>query len=104
MREEAQISDAIVGVRADSCDPNVWRGIHHFCVRGVPYGGGRFKVNLIYLPMEGLDVILGMDWLASNHVVIDCEQHIVVFPNVEGLELIYRTRQRRRLKIELLAL
>ncbi|XP_027936185.1 uncharacterized protein LOC114191205 [Vigna unguiculata] len=48
----------------------------------------RFKVNLICLPMEGLDVILGMDWLASNHVVIDCGQRKVVFPNAEGLELI----------------
>ena len=50
--------------------------------------GRRFKVNLICLPMEGLDVILGMDWLASNHVVIDCGQRRVVFPDVEGLELI----------------
>ena len=25
--------------------------------------GRRFKVNLICLPLEGLDVILGMDWL-----------------------------------------
>ncbi|XP_027905603.1 uncharacterized protein LOC114165135 [Vigna unguiculata] len=32
--------------------------------------GRRFKVNLICLPMEGLDVILGMDWLSSNHVAV----------------------------------
>jgi len=25
--------------------------------------GRRFKVNLICLPMDGLDIILGMDWL-----------------------------------------
>jgi len=50
--------------------------------------GRRFKVNLICLPMEGLDVILGMDWLASNHVVIDYRQRRVVFPNAEGLALI----------------
>jgi len=50
--------------------------------------GRRFKVNLICLPMEGLDVILGMDWFASNHVVIDCGQRRVVFPDAEGLELI----------------
>jgi len=36
--------------------------------------GRRFRLNLICLPMEGLDVILGMDWLSSNHVVIDCGQ------------------------------
>ncbi|XP_027922686.1 uncharacterized protein LOC114180577 [Vigna unguiculata] len=50
--------------------------------------GRRFMVNLICLPMEGLDVILGMDWLANNHMVIDCGQRRVVFPNAEGLELI----------------
>jgi len=50
--------------------------------------GRKFNVNLICLPMEGLDVILSMDWLASNHVVIDCGQRRVVFPNAEGLELI----------------
>jgi len=54
----------------------------------IEVAGRRFKVNLICLPMEGLDVILGMDWLASNHVVIDCGQRRVVFPDAEGLELI----------------
>jgi len=50
--------------------------------------GRRFKVNLICLPIEGLDVILGMDWLSSNHVVIDCGRRRVVFPETAGLELI----------------
>ena len=50
--------------------------------------GRRFKVNLVCLPLEGLDVILGMDWLSSNHIVIDCGRHRVVFPESEGLELI----------------
>ncbi|XP_027905710.1 uncharacterized protein LOC114165251 [Vigna unguiculata] len=35
--------------------------------------GRRFKVNLVCLPQEGLDIILGMDWLSNNHVIIDCE-------------------------------
>jgi len=46
--------------------------------------GRRFKVNLICLPMEGLDVILGMDWLSSNHIVIGCRRCIVVFPDTKG--------------------
>ena len=54
----------------------------------IEVAGRKFKVNLIYLLMEGLDVILGMDWLASNHVVINCGQRRVVFPDAEGLELI----------------
>jgi len=47
-----------------------------------------FKVNLICLPMEGLYVILGMDWLSSNHVVIDCGWRRVMFSDAVGLELI----------------
>jgi len=50
--------------------------------------GRRFRLNLICLPMEGLDVILGMDWLSSNHVVIDCGQRKIEFPDTVGLELI----------------
>jgi len=50
--------------------------------------GRKFKVNLICLPMEGLDVILGMDWLSSNHVVINCRQRGVVFSDAAGLKLI----------------
>ncbi|XP_027915913.1 uncharacterized protein LOC114175332 [Vigna unguiculata] len=50
--------------------------------------GRRFRLNLICLPMQGLDVILGMDWLSSNHVVIDCGQRKIVFPDTVGLELI----------------
>ena len=50
--------------------------------------GRRFKVNLLCLPLEGLDVILGMDWLSNNHVIIDYGRHSLVFPKHEGLELI----------------
>jgi len=50
--------------------------------------GCKFKLNLICLPIEGLDVILRMDWLSSNHVLIDCGRRRVVFPDTVGLELI----------------
>jgi len=50
--------------------------------------GRRFKVNLVCLPLEGLDVILGMDWLSNNHIIIDCGRRSLVFPEHEGLELI----------------
>jgi len=50
--------------------------------------GRRFKVNLICLPLEGLEVILGMDWLSINHVVIDCGRRRVVFLEAQGVELI----------------
>ena len=34
--------------------------------------GRKYRVNLICLPLVGLDVILGMDWLSANHILIDC--------------------------------
>jgi len=54
--------------------------------------GHRFKVNLVCLSLEGLDVILGMDWLSNNHIIIDCGRRILVFPEHEGLELISAQR------------
>jgi len=54
MCEEAWTYDARVGVRAFSHDASVWRRIHHFYVRGVPYGGGRPQVHAeSYLPADG---------------------------------------------------
>ena len=36
--------------------------------------GHVYKVNVICLPLQGLDVILGMDWLSANRVLIDCQE------------------------------
>ena len=35
-------------------------------------------VNLIPLAIQHFDVILGMDWLAENHGVIDCDCKVVL--------------------------
>jgi len=58
----------------------------------IEVAGRRFKVNLICLPMKGLDVILGMDSLSVNHIVIDYRQRNVVFPEAVSLELISAQR------------
>jgi len=50
--------------------------------------GRKFKVNLICLLMEGLDVILGMDWLSSNQSDTGDGWCRVVFPNTEGPKMI----------------
>ena len=57
-------------------------------------------MNLICLPMEGLDVILGMDWLSGNHVVIDCGRRSVIFPETLGLELISAQKGIREVEAE----
>ncbi|XP_027941006.1 uncharacterized protein LOC114194792 [Vigna unguiculata] len=60
--------------------------------------GHRYKVNLVCLPLEGMDVILGMDWLSNNHIIIDCGRRNLVFPEHEGLELISSRKLRKRYK------
>ncbi|XP_017434517.1 uncharacterized protein LOC108341327 [Vigna angularis] len=59
------------------------------CARcSVVVEGRPFKVNLICLPLQGLDVILGMDWLSANHILIDCGEKKLVFPEEEGAVLL----------------
>lgn len=41
--------------------------------------GRKFKVNLISLPLQDLDVILGMNWMSTNHILINCGQQKLVF-------------------------
>ena len=50
--------------------------------------GLMYKVNLIYLPLQELEVILGMDWFFANCIVIDCQEKRLLFPNSEEPELI----------------
>jgi len=40
-------------------------------------------VNLICLPLQELKVILGMDWLSTNRILIDCREKRLLFPNSE---------------------
>ncbi|XP_017438055.1 uncharacterized protein LOC108344097 [Vigna angularis] len=52
------------------------------CVRcPIIVEGCRFKVNLICLPLQGLEVILGMDWLSANRILIDYGNIDLMFPN-----------------------
>ncbi|XP_027927531.1 uncharacterized protein LOC114184420 [Vigna unguiculata] len=50
--------------------------------------GRIFKVNLICLPLQDFEVILGIDWLSANHVLIDCREKMLLFFNSEELELL----------------
>ena len=37
-------------------------------------------VDLIYMPMTGIDIILGMNWLSVNHVLLYCHNMTIRFP------------------------
>ncbi|XP_057444030.1 uncharacterized protein LOC130736202 [Lotus japonicus] len=45
------------------------------------YEDRKFFANLVCLGLKELDVILGMDWLAQYHVLLDCANKAVVFPD-----------------------
>ena len=59
------------------------------CARcSVEVEGRRYKVNLICLPLQELEVILGMDWLSANRILIDCREKRLLFPNSEEPEFV----------------
>ncbi|XP_020970243.1 uncharacterized protein LOC110268437 [Arachis ipaensis] len=42
-----------------------------------------FIHDLVCLPLCGLDIILGLDWLSKHHVFLDCFKRIATFPSSE---------------------
>jgi len=62
--------------------------------------GRDFEIDLVCLPLVGMDVILGMNWLEYNHVLINCFRKTVLFSSVEeerGAELL-STKQLKQLE------
>ena len=53
------------------------------------------EADLILIDLKGLDVILGMDWLASNYASMDCFRKEVIFRR-PGLPVIVFYGERRR--------
>src|SRR4030042_245803 len=45
--------------------------------------GRDFEMDLVCLPLAGMDVILGMNWLEYNHAHINCFSKTVCFSSVE---------------------
>ena len=48
------------------CELSFWYGLVQIDIRGQ-----RFLANLIIMPMDWFDIILGMDWLSKYRAVID---------------------------------
>jgi len=57
-----------------------------------------FKISLTSLPLQDMDIILGMDWLSLNHVLIDCEKRIVLFTDSGELKVLFAQQVLRELK------
>ena len=44
-------------------------------------------VDLICLPLKGIDVIIGMDWLVDNDVVLHCKKKVATYAmNAESVK------------------
>jgi len=64
--------------------------ISSLCARClVEVEGHMFKVILICLPLQGLDVTLEMDWLSTNRILIDCQEKRLLFSNSKELDLFF---------------
>ena len=59
-------------------------------------------VDLILIDLKGLDVILGIDWLASNHASMDCFRKEVIFRR-PGLPVVAFYGERRRAPLGLIS-
>ncbi|XP_020992705.1 uncharacterized protein LOC110278786 [Arachis duranensis] len=46
---------------------------------GFKLEGRDFVHDLIYLPMVGLEIILGFDWLSKNRILLDCFERTIQF-------------------------
>ena len=46
--------------------------------------GVEFQADLVVLKTEGLDIILGMDWLRKHHGTISCSDRVVTLINHKG--------------------
>ena len=54
-------------------------------------GKNKFPVNLIILESQGLDVILGMDWLTRYEGVIDCAKRTVMLTTPEKKRIRFKS-------------
>ncbi|MEI4896155.1 hypothetical protein Q8G71_33180, partial [Klebsiella pneumoniae] len=57
----------------------------------IEFGKYKFPVNLIILNSQGLDVILGMDWMTKHKGVIDCANHTVSLTTPENKRIRFKT-------------
>ena len=57
--------------------------------------GQDMEADLILIDLKGLDMILGMDWLASNYALMDCFRKEVIFRRPGLLVVVFYGEQRR---------
>ena len=51
--------------------------------------GARFHADLVVLGKQGIEVVLGIDWMAGNRGIIDCTMKSISLTSPEGVEVVY---------------
>ena len=68
--------------------------VDRFCPnRKVRIADRDLVADLTVLDMRSFDVVLGLDWLATHHAIVDCESHIVRFSYPDEISFIFRGRR-----------
>ncbi|XP_042467313.1 uncharacterized protein LOC122050477 [Zingiber officinale] len=68
--------------------------LHRSCQ--VSIGNHTFEADLIQLNMIEIDAILGMDWLAKNHALVDYHRKIVKLQTSSQEEIIYHGKAKEK--------
>ncbi|XP_075489433.1 uncharacterized protein LOC142528268 [Primulina tabacum] len=68
--------------------------IHKDCKIGI--ANQTFSADLIQLVMVDFDIILGMDWLASNNAIVDCKGKKVKLRTPNQAEIVYHGKSKER--------
>ncbi|KAJ9547556.1 hypothetical protein OSB04_020099 [Centaurea solstitialis] len=58
--------------------------------------GVTFKINLIPIPMNGVDVVVGVYWMFENQATVDVAEQLVRTQNSSGGELVVYGKGRKR--------
>ena len=43
--------------------------------------GKPFVIDLVCLPLIDIDIIIGIDWLSTNDIILDCSRKLAYFSN-----------------------
>jgi hypothetical protein len=62
----------------------------------ITLNGNILPIDLMPMKLEGFDVVVGMDWLATNQTKIICDKGIIKIPNPKGKPLIIYGEQHEK--------
>lgn len=54
----------------------------------------KITMDLVFLNISTFDVIIGMDWLARHHAIVDCYLKKITFQSLDDSYMSFRWNQR----------